>query len=500
MAGQGPRREQQSPLSPLSPLSPQGPTFPLQSTVLQGIRFDLPADLLAGGGAALVGMGGHGHVCACGQAAAVKMVSDIFHPPSRLRRAVTEVAVLQALTAAGREAAAALLAPPPAVRLQRTYVAGHCLYLVLERMPCDLFQLLHQHREGGASGSGSASDSYRLLPSDMLGNLAAGLLAALAYLHGSGLAHGDIKPSNVLVDPEQSPPRVKLCDFGSAASLQAPAPVAPDPAAPPPTTLWYRAPEMLRGGQQRASAAADIWAAGCVLGEMASGGRPLFPGRDHEHMQVLVLGSGDAAAGAEPTIMPAGEGLAGAAFDRALWQLVPRLLRLDQAARPSATESLALLESVQACQAPPGTRAVLPAVHTPVEWSRILPTGAEDERELRAWLARLAEHEPQTSGSPHGSFSSPAQAHAQIHAQPHPHPRSRSHSHSHPHPHPHPHAHPHESPTSLHYTPPHLRVPARQSQTSSPQLSSHSLLASAAGDGAYDSDSDAGYHLNTSFD
>jgi len=41
-------------------------------------------------------------------------------------------------------------------------------------------------------------------------------------------------------------------------------------------TLWYRAPDVLMGSRNY-STPIDIWSAGCIFAEMASG-RPLFPG------------------------------------------------------------------------------------------------------------------------------------------------------------------------------------------------------------------------------
>ena len=43
-------------------------------------------------------------------------------------------------------------------------------------------------------------------------------------------------------------------------------------------TRWYRAPELLKRLQTRRGTAVDLWAVGCVIGEMYLG-RPIFPGK-----------------------------------------------------------------------------------------------------------------------------------------------------------------------------------------------------------------------------
>ena len=71
---------------------------------------------------------------------------------------------------------------------------------------------------------------------------------------------------------------VKLCDFGLCRSVAektdavGPKPVLTDYVA----TRWYRAPEILLGSPQYTKAV-DMWAVGCILGEMLTA-RPVFPG------------------------------------------------------------------------------------------------------------------------------------------------------------------------------------------------------------------------------
>ncbi|XP_059900043.1 glycogen synthase kinase-3 beta-like [Gadus macrocephalus] len=95
------------------------------------------------------------------------------------------------------------------------------------------------------------------------------LFRSLAYIHSQGVCHRDIKPQNLLVDPETAV--LKLCDFGSAKQL-----VRGEPNVSYICSRYYRAPELIFGATDY-TANIDIWSAGCVLAELLLG-QPIFPG------------------------------------------------------------------------------------------------------------------------------------------------------------------------------------------------------------------------------
>lgn len=99
------------------------------------------------------------------------------------------------------------------------------------------------------------------------------VVRAVAYAHSRLVIHRDLKPSNVLVTAEGAP---KLLDFGISKLLVGDAPTTEETAltrmAGRPLTLSYAAPEQILG--LPISVAADIYALGVMLYELASGVRP----------------------------------------------------------------------------------------------------------------------------------------------------------------------------------------------------------------------------------
>jgi len=98
--------------------------------------------------------------------------------------------------------------------------------------------------------------------------ICAQIAAALDAAHARGLVHGDVKPSNVLLDLSE---HVYLADFGLTRRLDDGAVAGEESTVGTPA---YLAPEQLEGGPVASST--DVYSLGCVLYECLTG-EPVFP-------------------------------------------------------------------------------------------------------------------------------------------------------------------------------------------------------------------------------
>jgi serine/threonine protein kinase len=101
------------------------------------------------------------------------------------------------------------------------------------------------------------------------------LTDALAMIHDGGLVHRDIKPSNVMIT--RSDGALVLVDFGMAGPVDLDGVADVGSSDDMLGTPAYLAPECL-AGRCEDSARADVWSAGLVLFELATGAR-MFTGR-----------------------------------------------------------------------------------------------------------------------------------------------------------------------------------------------------------------------------
>jgi len=106
----------------------------------------------------------------------------------------------------------------------------------------------------------------RLLPEPVVLRVAGRVAEALAYAHGLGVVHRDVKPANVMVDLPRH--QVKLTDFGIARlddGLRSRSGVMMG-------TPSFMAPEQLAGG--RIDGRADLYALGVMLFQLLTGRLP----------------------------------------------------------------------------------------------------------------------------------------------------------------------------------------------------------------------------------
>jgi serine/threonine protein kinase len=116
------------------------------------------------------------------------------------------------------------------------------------------------------------------------------LLGALEHVHGCGVVHGDVNPRNVLL---RATGEAVLIDFGVASEVSASEGVRPARG-----TWAYMSPEQVQG--QPMDGRSDVFAAGAVLWELASGQR-LFR-RDQAWLTMAAIVEDEVPPLADPTL------------------------------------------------------------------------------------------------------------------------------------------------------------------------------------------------------
>ena len=103
---------------------------------------------------------------------------------------------------------------------------------------------------------------------------------ALEYIHERRICHRDIKPDNLLCDPQSL--RCRLCDFGCSKVL-----VKGQPNVSYICSRYYRAPELMFGATEY-SVAVDVWSVGTILMELLLGHLP-YQGQDSTQQHLVEI-------------------------------------------------------------------------------------------------------------------------------------------------------------------------------------------------------------------
>jgi calcium-dependent protein kinase len=145
------------------------------------------------------------------------------------------------------------------------------------------------------------------------------MLSALAYLHGRGYIHRDIKSENLLLSDSENENdiNVKLIDFNIATAKKAKLEAQ--------GTLDYMAPEVFEGNYDEKC---DVWGAGVILFSVITGGLP-FGGDDDESIEKSI--KSDKVPFDHPNFSSVSKGCK---------NFISKLLEKNPKSRPSALQAL----------------------------------------------------------------------------------------------------------------------------------------------------------------
>ena len=122
--------------------------------------------------------------------------------------------------------------------------------LVMEYMPQSLYVTIREHAKYN-----------KVIPNTLIKLYFYQICKGLSFMHQLDICHRDLKPQNILLDPERN--IIKICDFGSAKKLNP----FHEPSVSYIQSRYYRAPELIFESS-RYDVSIDLWSLGCIFGEL----------------------------------------------------------------------------------------------------------------------------------------------------------------------------------------------------------------------------------------
>ncbi|KAI8464277.1 MAG: kinase-like domain-containing protein [Monoraphidium minutum] len=200
---------------------------------------------------------------------------------------------------------------PNCIKLYAVYITQRKVYIVTELVTGG--ELLDRVTEKGNYTEKDAA------------NLIRQILSGVAYLHGKGIVHRDLKLENMVMLNERDDSPVKIADFGLSKFFSADNVLSTMCGSP-----QYVAPEVLGVGDgvKEYSPAVDMWSVGVILFILLSGYSPFDDDNDAVLFEKIKSGNYDDDDPIWETVSPEGKDIVG------------QLLTVDAANRLSAEEAL----------------------------------------------------------------------------------------------------------------------------------------------------------------
>ncbi len=173
------------------------------------------------------------------------------------------------------------------------------------------------------------------LPGPEVARVGREIAEAFAVIHGRGIVHRDVKPSNILIRPAAhtgETPRATLADFGIASLVGATRVTRADTVI---GTAAYLSPEQARG--MPAAPASDVYALGLVLLEALTGSRPFGSRTPHEALAARLV---------SPPEIPA-------QIPTAWREVLEKMTAIEPSERPDATGLIVVLRTLSGVAVPP---------------------------------------------------------------------------------------------------------------------------------------------------